>query len=472
MSPLALSLRFLQAQPDHRLVELARNGHEPAFEALVRRYRAELLAYCRRLQPTTGSAEDVLQQTLLQAWKALSAGTEVREIRPWLYRIAHNASLNSLRVATAIPSEMSEAAGDQDMDTLVDQRRRIRAAFTELAALPTLQRQAFVSSTLDGASHDEVAASLGMSSGAVRGLIYRARSAMRAAAAALTPSPVLGWAVRHAETQTGGAATVGQALAGGGGTGLVAALAKGGAVITLAGAVAGAGGAVFTPAQPKRHTAPAREIDFSQQVRAPGGQPAPVRASILSSPGGRGSARGAGPTAPHWVLVASGSHSATSGRSGTSGRRRGRPADGSVGSGDGSGGRSDGGPGPSAGSGGSSAGSGSPGGGSAEGGSGASGHDSSGGPDGGSSGPGSGSGAGIATIAGTDGGSGGSRSGTSGGDRTTTSTPTSGDGSGSLGTSGGGSNSASGSGPGSDPGSGSGSSSSSSASSSTAGESH
>ena len=42
-----MSLRFLQAQPDARLVELARQGHEPAFEALVRRYRKELLAYCR-----------------------------------------------------------------------------------------------------------------------------------------------------------------------------------------------------------------------------------------------------------------------------------------------------------------------------------------------------------------------------------------------------------------------------------------
>src|SRR5947209_1358994 len=248
MSPLALSLRFLQAQPDRRLVELARNGHEPAFEALVRRYRAELLAYCRRLQPTTGSAEDVLQQTFLQAWKALYAGTEVRELRPWLYRIAHNVSLNSLRVVTAVPSEMPETAAAEDVDNLVEQRLRIRAAFAELAALPALQRQAFVSSMLDGASHDEVAASLGISSGAVRGLIYRARSAMRAAAAAVTPSPVVGWAVRRAETQTGATATIAQAVAGGGGTGLVAVLAKGGAVLTLAGAVAGAGGAILTPA--------------------------------------------------------------------------------------------------------------------------------------------------------------------------------------------------------------------------------
>src|SRR5437588_4955195 len=175
MSPLALSLHFLQAQPDSRLVSLAREGHEPAFEALVRRYRKELLAYCRRLQPQSGSAEDALQQTLLQAWTALGAGAEVRDARSWLYRIAHNVSLNQLRVVVAVPHEAPDAAGGQDVHQLVEQRLQARAALAGMASLPPLQRQAFVSSTLDGVSHEDVASALGLSGGAVRGLIYRAR---------------------------------------------------------------------------------------------------------------------------------------------------------------------------------------------------------------------------------------------------------------------------------------------------------
>jgi RNA polymerase sigma factor (sigma-70 family) len=245
MSPLALSLRFLQAQPDSRLVELARQGHEPAFEALVRRYRKALLAYCRRLQPQSGNAEDALQQTLLHVWRALNNGVEVRDVKPWLYRIAHNVSLNNLRVTMAVPHEILDTPGDQDLDQLVEQRRRARAALACMASLPALQRQVFMSTVLDGASHDDVATALGLSNGAVRGLIYRARAIVRAAAAAITPGPVMSWAIQRAESGSGSAPAVAEAIAGGGGAGVAAAIAKGGAVLTLA--VAGAGGVVLSP---------------------------------------------------------------------------------------------------------------------------------------------------------------------------------------------------------------------------------
>jgi RNA polymerase sigma factor (sigma-70 family) len=245
MSPLALSLRFLQAQPDSRLVALARDGHEPAFEALVRRYRKELLAYCRRLMAQSGNAEDVLQQALLQAWKALDGGAEVTDVRPWLYRIAHNVAISYIRAASAAPQRVQEAGSGPGVDQIVEQRLRVRAVLTGIASLPTLQRDALVSSAVDGASHEEIATALGLSSGSVRGLIYRARATVRAAAAALIPSPLVGWALRRAETRTGGTQAMVEALAGGGGAGVVGLVAKGGVVITLAGAVAG-GGVIIT----------------------------------------------------------------------------------------------------------------------------------------------------------------------------------------------------------------------------------
>ena len=60
------------------------------FQALVRRYRKDLLAYCGRLQPRSGSAEDALQQTLLQAYIRLDQLRSAELFRPWLLRIAVN----------------------------------------------------------------------------------------------------------------------------------------------------------------------------------------------------------------------------------------------------------------------------------------------------------------------------------------------------------------------------------------------
>src|SRR5205807_4419339 len=93
------------------------------------------------------------------------------------------------------------------------------------------QRRVMVSTALDGASHEEIAAALGLSSGSVRGLIYRARSTLRAAAAAVIPAPVVEWALGD----VGGASA---GLAGAGSAGLGALILKGGAILAV-GAVAG-----------------------------------------------------------------------------------------------------------------------------------------------------------------------------------------------------------------------------------------
>ena len=78
---------------DERLVALARAGDEQAFAAIFERYRAPLLRYCRGYLPPA-AAEDALQQTFINAYAALSgdAGRAPASLRPWLYRVAHNAS--------------------------------------------------------------------------------------------------------------------------------------------------------------------------------------------------------------------------------------------------------------------------------------------------------------------------------------------------------------------------------------------
>jgi RNA polymerase sigma factor (sigma-70 family) len=180
----------LTTKSDERLVWLARRGHEGAFDTLVQRYRAPLLAYCRRLGLSQWRAEEVLQQALLQVWLALRSGTEVRDPQPWLYRIVHNGAVNAIRRTSEDHARLTEAIHDRA--AVADEASpqwpmAMREALDEVVALPQLQREAVLLTAIDGQTHREVAGTLGISDDAVRGLLYRARTRLRGAAAASSP---------------------------------------------------------------------------------------------------------------------------------------------------------------------------------------------------------------------------------------------------------------------------------------------
>jgi RNA polymerase sigma factor (sigma-70 family) len=236
-----VSTRLLAAQSDQRLLELVANGHERAFEAVVHRYRGPLLSYCRRMGLSDSRGEDVLQQSLLKAWLALEGGTEVRELRPWLYRIVHNTAINAIRSSPEEQVSVLEAAR-MDMVAAESQLERTiaaRDALTDVAALPPMQREAILLSALDGRSHEEVASALGITNGAVRGLLYRARATLRSAAAIFTPQPLLDWASGSASRVAPTAGRLAELSAGGGGE-AGGALLKGAAVAVTAALAAGA----------------------------------------------------------------------------------------------------------------------------------------------------------------------------------------------------------------------------------------
>src|SRR5204862_1449733 len=93
---------LLRIQSDERLVALTRRGNQAAYEALVARYQARLLAFCRHMLGSREDAEDVLQEVFAAAFNAMLADDRPISVRPWLYRIARNRSLNHLRRAQAI----------------------------------------------------------------------------------------------------------------------------------------------------------------------------------------------------------------------------------------------------------------------------------------------------------------------------------------------------------------------------------
>jgi RNA polymerase sigma factor (sigma-70 family) len=229
---------LLRTQSDERLVALARAGHERAFEAIVERYRRPLLRACRRVLPEA-RAEDAVQQALVAAWTALARGDEVRELRPWLYRIAHHTALNQLRVSGYDYDELRGLLdGGPGPDEQLERREVARATLKGLAALPARQREALLQVAVQGRGQDEVARALGVSEPAVRQLVHRARTQLRAAATALTPMPLAGWLANLGAGGAPVADRVGEAAAGGGAAGVAATVAKVGAVVVLAGAAA------------------------------------------------------------------------------------------------------------------------------------------------------------------------------------------------------------------------------------------
>src|SRR5436305_1103032 len=182
---------LLRTQSDARLVDLVRAGHDSSFEAIVQRYRKPLLGYCSRLLPAS-RAEDAVQQTFLKAYQSMMSGDAELRLRPWLYRIAHNASLNLLRQNGWNHEELSERLdGIESPYDAVARGERLRTVFAALKDLPERQRDALMLSAMEGRSYEEIAGELGVTGGAVRQLLNRARHTLRAGATAITPPGVL-----------------------------------------------------------------------------------------------------------------------------------------------------------------------------------------------------------------------------------------------------------------------------------------
>jgi len=228
---------LLRGQTDERLIDLTRAGNEKAFEAIVHRYRGPLLRYCARILPP-GSAEDAVQQAFLNAYSAISSGDTDLKLRPWLYRIAHNSALNLLRQNGWNHEQLDEQFdGVLRPDQAVETRERIRSLVASVQELPERQRDAIVLRELEGRSYEEIAAALGVTDGAVRQLLNRARTALRAGATAVTP---YGLAERIAMAASGGGGAVSDRVAEicGAGAGGALTLAKIGTAVLVAGAVA------------------------------------------------------------------------------------------------------------------------------------------------------------------------------------------------------------------------------------------
>jgi RNA polymerase sigma-70 factor (TIGR02960 family) len=205
-------LRSQRSGPEELLLRRARAGDEAAFRELARAYGGELHVHCYRIVGSVQDAEDLVQETLLAAWRGLDGFEGRASLRSWLYRIATNRCLNALRDrgrrVSELPPPPAEAAeppaptrrgepiwlepypdallervGDrsQEPEARYAAREAIGLAFVAgLQRLPPRQRAVLVLRDVLGFRASEVAETLGVSEASVTSALHRARSALDA----------------------------------------------------------------------------------------------------------------------------------------------------------------------------------------------------------------------------------------------------------------------------------------------------
>src|SRR5262245_42166033 len=174
-------------ETDTALVLRARDGDRAAFEELVRRTSRLVFA---RLYLDTGRidrAEDLLQETLLLAYRSLHALAKPDGFRPWLLSIAHNVLIDDARRSSRLkrtapasdtPVSALRAAGPspEEQAQREELRQRVLAV---LRSLPEEYRLPLTLRYLTGADYDEIGEQLGLTNGSLRGLLHRGLKMLR-----------------------------------------------------------------------------------------------------------------------------------------------------------------------------------------------------------------------------------------------------------------------------------------------------
>jgi RNA polymerase sigma-70 factor (TIGR02960 family) len=189
----------------------ARNGDEDAFRELTDGHRRELQVHCYRILGSVQDAEDALQETLLSAWRGLDGFEERSSLRSWLYTIATNRCLNTLRDGARRPQEerplsfrppeptrygefgwlepypdaLLEGVPDAapGPEARYESRETVALAFvTALQRLPPRQRAAIVLKDVLGFQSAEVATMLETTETSVNSALQRARATLEASA--------------------------------------------------------------------------------------------------------------------------------------------------------------------------------------------------------------------------------------------------------------------------------------------------
>ncbi|HEU4973808.1 MAG TPA: RNA polymerase sigma factor [Baekduia sp.] len=179
----AVPQRVLRLRSDAHLLARFRGGDDRAFDLLHQRHGATIRSYAAfMLRGTPHDPDDAAQDVFLRAYEALRRDDRPVEVRPWLFRVAHNRCVDVLRRPATAELLDHHHVATGDLQVGHEQREALRAMLRDIGALPERQRSALLLRELGGLSHEAVADALGITVSASKMLVVRARLALTEAA--------------------------------------------------------------------------------------------------------------------------------------------------------------------------------------------------------------------------------------------------------------------------------------------------
>jgi|SRR6476619_3263069 len=164
---------------EQRLAQRAVQGDRRAFAEIYDRYHQDLYRFCLTMVGNPQDAQDALQNTMLKVLRALPGEKREINLKPWLYRIARNESVEALRRRHNSAELAPQQASEVEVAATAETRERLRILLADLEQLPERQRAALVMRELCGFDFAQIGATFGTSPAVARQTLYEARRSLR-----------------------------------------------------------------------------------------------------------------------------------------------------------------------------------------------------------------------------------------------------------------------------------------------------
>jgi RNA polymerase sigma factor (sigma-70 family) len=165
---------------DARLARQATDGDRRAFASIYRRYHQELYRFCLSILGQPEDAQEALQNTMVKALRSLPGDEREIQLKPWLYRVAHNESIDLLRKRRdGSELDSAQASGAAEITETVALRERLGRLLADLSELPERQRSALVMREMGGLGYEQISEAFETSISVARQTVYEARLNLR-----------------------------------------------------------------------------------------------------------------------------------------------------------------------------------------------------------------------------------------------------------------------------------------------------